>query len=588
MIFSSSARDFWYEAQTSALTYYIEVDGNPVYWGKVVNPSGNARINIGRRVSDYLDTGMPDFRDFNGVVVPHPSQMRVFNLRDEDSVLLGSYTVLLDADGSWDGEYGPITSPVNGHTDPRQKVFLSFLSRSGETYVVTMTSSFSLLSGGAPIEIPASGGSAQVWFFTSYNLSDIYVKSGDTYTRTGIAGGSPSECGILAYYQTEEYGLNLFSPRNYYVHFYRRVGNDYLYLDTQIIHQAGGSVEIVDYVILSRQGATAPVHMTENSSIGINGARRIEPFHKYWFKAGDSGGTHSFYYDNWGPEEETENTGRYDIGLSDFYFEKTVLTGLTRYVRDSYTLIKNSHPVVVDPVNHPNVTVDKVVWYCSEYNTDMEYLPFGDSGIGFYTVTKYGDVVPGFDFEGDMTFSSYKIYNINIDGRVFLPAVFDGYLYGLLESGDTVGFYPDTLASGGTQGSVLVNCNYAFYRGSGIIGTNGKTLSGTGAAYSFDSSFMRLLLDGIPAVFGEGSFSKSYEGSDILFRYIEIPKTVQRIEKDWLKAMVYNKNFQIAYEGTISEFGSIEKEDGWNGVIEYGVGRYSVTGVTCSDGVYVV
>lgn len=137
MIFSSSSRDFWYEASSSALTYYIEVDGNAVYFGKAVSTTGNARINIGRRVSDYLETGMPDFREYDGVVVPHPSQMRVFNLRDEDGDILESYTVLLESDGSWTGMYGPLTEPINGHADMRQKLLFSFISSSGETFNIS-------------------------------------------------------------------------------------------------------------------------------------------------------------------------------------------------------------------------------------------------------------------------------------------------------------------------------------------------------------------------------------------------------------------------------------------------------------------
>ena len=139
MIFSSSSRDFWYEASSSALTYYIEVDGNAAYFGKAVSTTGNARINIGRRVSDYLETGMPDFREYDGVVVPHPRQMRVFNLKDSNGVLLGSYTVLLESDGSWTGRYGAIGSPVNGHADPRQKIFWTTVEEIGEDVIITGT-----------------------------------------------------------------------------------------------------------------------------------------------------------------------------------------------------------------------------------------------------------------------------------------------------------------------------------------------------------------------------------------------------------------------------------------------------------------
>lgn len=126
MEYFSSARDFYYtNSAVSSLDYYIEVDGSAVYFGKAFRTSGETelRINISRRVRDYLQTNMPDFREYDGVVVPHPLQMRIFTLRNSLGMKLGQYTVLLESTGDWSAYYGVITDPINGKADPRQKLF---------------------------------------------------------------------------------------------------------------------------------------------------------------------------------------------------------------------------------------------------------------------------------------------------------------------------------------------------------------------------------------------------------------------------------------------------------------------------------
>lgn len=116
-----------------SLTYYIECDGNIVYWGKAQDTQGS--INITRRIKDYLETEMPDFRDFNGVIVHHPKQMRIFYLRDDSETLLETYTALLESTGEWSVSiWGPITKPVNKRADPRQKIFWTTVETTGKTY----------------------------------------------------------------------------------------------------------------------------------------------------------------------------------------------------------------------------------------------------------------------------------------------------------------------------------------------------------------------------------------------------------------------------------------------------------------------
>lgn len=250
MIFSSSARDFWYEAQTSALTYYIEVDGYPIYSGKAVSASGNARINIGRRVSDYLETDMPDFREYDGVTVFHPNQMRVFNLMDDNGNVLETYTVLLDADGGWTGDLGVFSDPVNTHADPRQKLFITsfdnyFFYVIPDTYLVPFDSSgetvvlqvFTNLSG-VTFSASTSGGTV------GYNME--YTPISFTFTTAPNTGETPM-------FQ-EVYFYNADGDLIFVVHLYQDYGvNDHFGADDYNV----GILECNEFAYVTYDGKTS-------------------------------------------------------------------------------------------------------------------------------------------------------------------------------------------------------------------------------------------------------------------------------------------------------------------------------------------
>lgn len=140
MRYFSSSSDYFYTSSADTLNYYITVEGDdaPIFEGRAVkNPSSALlEINVGRIVRDYLETNMPDFRDFNGVVVPHPRQLRRFNLYTDSMTLLAEYTVLMEYTRDWDADYGILSEPVNGRADWRQKLMLSFLLDTGKTVSV--------------------------------------------------------------------------------------------------------------------------------------------------------------------------------------------------------------------------------------------------------------------------------------------------------------------------------------------------------------------------------------------------------------------------------------------------------------------
>ena len=137
MRYYSSSSDFYYDTTASTLNYYIAVNGETIYNGKAVkSPSKDAiSIDVGKRVRDYIRISMPDFSDYDGVVVPHPEAMLVFNLFNLDSgELLEQYNVRLDDTKEWSGEEGCLSEPINTHADPRQKIFYGH-SSSGATSV---------------------------------------------------------------------------------------------------------------------------------------------------------------------------------------------------------------------------------------------------------------------------------------------------------------------------------------------------------------------------------------------------------------------------------------------------------------------
>ena len=128
MQYFSSATDFFYTSSADTLDYYITVDAEeaPIFQGKAVkNPqNGVLSINVARIVRDWLDTNMPDFRDFDGVLVPHPKQLREFYLYSDNRTLLEEYTVLMEYTRGWAGRKELDAEPVNGRSDPRQKIFI--------------------------------------------------------------------------------------------------------------------------------------------------------------------------------------------------------------------------------------------------------------------------------------------------------------------------------------------------------------------------------------------------------------------------------------------------------------------------------
>ncbi len=196
MRYETTARDFFYETSgVTALTYYITFNNTPIYWGvSVKSPNEpNLRINIGRRISDYLYTSMPDFREFDGVVVPHPEQLRDFILFDGEGNQLEEFRVLYEFSGEFvSGSSAEILSEiVSAKADPRQKIFFSAISENGGNLNIDCAEPWILFD--EPFIFGYIGDSVTICYTANadWNISSV---EGSWYTVTQSKGDDYSGC----------------------------------------------------------------------------------------------------------------------------------------------------------------------------------------------------------------------------------------------------------------------------------------------------------------------------------------------------------------------------------------------------------
>ena len=136
MVYKTLSTDFYYEnSGITSLSYYITADNGTIYTGKAFNPNG-IKINVRKAIDDWLVNEMPDFREYDGVMVRHEDAFKVFGLRSSDGTLLEEYGVFLTYEDNWLSE---ITyRGIDGKADPRQKIFVGVLSDSPVDVVLDM------------------------------------------------------------------------------------------------------------------------------------------------------------------------------------------------------------------------------------------------------------------------------------------------------------------------------------------------------------------------------------------------------------------------------------------------------------------
>lgn len=126
MVYKTLASDFYYEnSGITSLSYYITADSGTIYTGRAFNPKG-IKINVRKAIDDWLVNDMPDFREYDGVMVLHEDAYKVFGLYDMDGTLLEEYGVFLTNENIGIGDL--TYRGIDGKADPRQKIFVGVMS----------------------------------------------------------------------------------------------------------------------------------------------------------------------------------------------------------------------------------------------------------------------------------------------------------------------------------------------------------------------------------------------------------------------------------------------------------------------------
>lgn len=223
-----AAKNVWiddaYEYSGQTLHYCVKMNGNKIYDGIATADDFPIKIYLNRIAQGYLQSTFPQetgTTQDTGAGAAFSLVGKVFNGADwvENSILYCAYYV-----DAWDGENGQeAASPINGHADPRQRLFhtlygeISYCgtveSGISETYIDTVE-----YSGDTATKIIYSG-----WLSTyspeaarSYaqDIIDWYVASKDTFSAV-------TEDGMRLIYPSDAWGAigisHPVNPGNEYV-----------------------------------------------------------------------------------------------------------------------------------------------------------------------------------------------------------------------------------------------------------------------------------------------------------------------------------------------------------------------------------
>ena len=183
MVYKTLSTDFYYEnSGITSLSYYITADNGTIYTGRAFNPRG-IKINVRKAIDDWLVNEMPDFREYDGVMVRHEDAFKVFGLRSSDGTLLEEYGVFLTYEDNWLSEV--TYRGIDGKADPRQKIFVGVLSDSPVDVVLDIVDKF--FFNIEDVFVSDEGGIVRIPYSTNYRQSefDVSVSSGATLVSVG-------------------------------------------------------------------------------------------------------------------------------------------------------------------------------------------------------------------------------------------------------------------------------------------------------------------------------------------------------------------------------------------------------------------
>ena len=183
MVYKTLASDFYYEnSGITSLSYYITADSGTIYPGRVFNPRG-IKINVRKAIDDWLVNEMPDFREYDGVMVHHEDAFKVFGLYSTDGTLLEEYGVFLTYEDNWLSEV--TYRGIDGKADPRQKIFVGVLSDSPVDVVLDIIDKYYFNI--EDVFVSDEGGIVRIPYSTNLNKNQytVSVSSGATLLSVG-------------------------------------------------------------------------------------------------------------------------------------------------------------------------------------------------------------------------------------------------------------------------------------------------------------------------------------------------------------------------------------------------------------------
>ena len=130
MITATTSTDAYMSApDTGTLRYLIQKNGTDIFHGKVYSRDNDnlAVIDINEIAKDYLNVSEPVLTATT--VTQHPDAFAVF--RFGSGFYIEDFAIRDDYSGEpWTGADKELSDPINGHTDPRQKILYSSFNNS--------------------------------------------------------------------------------------------------------------------------------------------------------------------------------------------------------------------------------------------------------------------------------------------------------------------------------------------------------------------------------------------------------------------------------------------------------------------------
>ena len=176
MVYSQIWKDISFDTQLDVLDYFI-ADGSTgeiVHTGyaKRIPGETGVTIDVNRIVEEYLNPNFEnivyadDILSIISEVVPNPEAYKNYTINDAaTSAVIETFGLLYDwsYEDAWNGENGyNMSNPINGHCDPRMKIFISMGNTAETSYDWNIEYDSLLKVNPSVLYFPYPGGSANV------------------------------------------------------------------------------------------------------------------------------------------------------------------------------------------------------------------------------------------------------------------------------------------------------------------------------------------------------------------------------------------------------------------------------------------